>query len=392
MTKPLEDILVIDFSQFLSGPSATLRLADLGARVIKIERPVSGDLSRKMYISNVEMNGDSSIFHAINRNKESFKADLKSKADHEKIMELVKQADVVIHNFRPGVMKRLGFDYGSVKKIKPDIIYGEISGYGEEGPWKNKPGQDLLLQAVSGLCLLSGNGNSDPVPMGISIVDIMVGAHLVQGILACLVRKGISGEGGLVQVSMLESACDLQFESITTFYNDGRQPVCRSAQNNANAYLAAPYGIYKTKNGYLALAMTPVSLLGEILQCEELAAYPPDTWYDKREEIKAILAQHLLKENTDHWLSILEPADIWCAEVFSWNRLMKHEGFLALDMIQPVVMSDGYTFKTTRCPIVIDREILFSEKGTPRLGENTQQIIQQMIKPEKKQCQTGTNI
>lgn len=383
MIKPLEDILIVDFSQFLSGPSASLRLADLGARVIKIERPESGDISRKMYISNVEMNGDSSIFHAINRNKESLTADLKCEQDCENIRALIRNADVVIHNFRPGVMDRLGFDYKSVKKIKPDIVYGEISGYGTEGPWKDKPGQDLLLQAVSGLCLLSGNRDSGPVPMGISVVDIIVGAHLVQGILACLVRKGMTGLGGHVEVSMLESACDLQFESLTTFYNDGQQPVSRSARNNANAYLAAPYGLYKTKDGYLALAMAPVSTLAEMIHCTALSGFPPETWYSHREEIKTILAAHLMKETTGYWLSVLEPGDIWCAEVFSWNQLMEHDGFLALNMIQPVVMKDGYTFKTTRCPIEIDHEILFSGKGTPKLGEDTEQIIRQIIKSEE---------
>src|SRR5699024_8460029 len=130
-------------SQFLSGPSASLKLADMGARVIKIERPEIGDICRELYVSNVEMNGDSSVFHAINRNKESFVADLKDSTDRKEVWELIKEADIVIHNFRPGVMQRLGFDYGSVKKVKPDIIYGEISGYGNEGPWTDNPGQDL---------------------------------------------------------------------------------------------------------------------------------------------------------------------------------------------------------------------------------------------------------
>ena len=380
MKKPLEDILIVDFSQFLSGPSATLRLADLGARVIKIERPKSGDISRSMYISNIHMNGDSSIFHAINRNKESITANLKSEEDCMRIKELIGKADVVVHNFRPGVMKRLGFDYESVKNIKSDIIYGEISGYGTEGPWKDDPGQDLLLQAISGLCQLSGNKGNGPVPMGISVVDIVVGAHLVQGILACLVRKGINGQGGHVEVNMLESACDLQFESLTTFYNDGGQAVERSVHNNANAYLGAPYGIYKTKEGYLSLAMTDIRKLGEIIGCDEIRNYPPESWFEKREEIKSILADFFQSEDANYWLSLLEPADIWCAEVFSWQQLMKHEGFLSLNMIQSVTMSDEYTFRTTRCPIMIDENMLISNKGTPKLGEDNKRIFNEMIK------------
>lgn len=147
----LEDIVVLDFSQFLSGPSAGLRLADMGARVIKIERKDTGDICRELYVSDVRVEGESTIFHAINRNKESFAADLKDEDDRLQVLQLIEQADVVLHNFRPGVMKRLGFDYQTVKALNPSVVYAEISGYGSEGPWKDKPGQDLLLQAVSGL-------------------------------------------------------------------------------------------------------------------------------------------------------------------------------------------------------------------------------------------------
>lgn len=381
MNHPLEDILVIDFSQFLSGPSASLRLADLGARVIKIEKPVYGDLARQMYISNIEMNGASSVFHAINRNKESYVLDLKSTDGLTQAKTLISAADVVMHNFRPKVMKRLGLDYESVKNIKPDIIYAEISGYGDEGPWQDKPGQDLLLQAISGICTLSGNKSMPPVPMGISLIDIACGGHLCQGILAGLFRKGITGEGALIQVSMLESACDLQFESITTFLNDGNQLPERTSGNNANAYLGAPYGIYKTQNGFIALAMASILQIGELLSCKPLLKYTdPANWYTQREEIKAILQTHLKLADTEHWLSLLEPADVWCAPVLSWDKLMGHEGFKCLNMIQQVQMRDGYSFLTTRCPIVFDRKILYAEKGTPTLGEDNENIGQEILK------------
>lgn len=381
MIKPLDDILVIDFSQFLSGPSASLRLADLGARVIKIERPDTGDISRHMYISNVEMNGASSVFHAINRNKESYAANLKKPEDKVQIIELIRKADVMMHNFRPGVMERLGLDYDQVKKLNPHIIYGEISGYGTTGPWKDKPGQDLLLQALSGMCNLSGNGDMAPVPMGISLVDIAAGGHLVQGILACLVRRGITGEGGLVQISMLESACDLQFESISCYLNDGHQLPERTIKNNANAYLGAPYGIYKTKDGYLAIAMTAVDQLGALVNCKALLNYTdPQGWYTAREEIKAILSAHLITATTDHWLSILEPADIWCAAVLNWQSLLEHDALKSLEMIQTVEMKDGYSFQTTRCPIALDGEFLRYTKGTPSLGQDNLEIEKNLIK------------
>ena len=378
--KPLEDYLVIDFSQFLSGPSASLRLADMGARVIKIERSGIGDICRTLYTSNLIMNGESSVFHAINRNKESFEVDLKNEADCEMVRELLKKADVMIHNFRPGVMERLGFDYQSVTALNPTIIYGEISGYGTEGEWRNKPGQDLLLQSVTGLTSLTGNADSGPVAMGLSIVDMLAGAHLAQGLLACLYRKAINNEGGFVQVSMMESAYDFQFETITTFLNDGGELPQRSEKNNANAYLGAPYGIYQTENGYLALAMGSIPQLGNLLGCDALLDYEAvEEAFDKRDEIKAILADHLSLETTETWLSKLEPADIWCADVLNWNALMEHDGFKVLNMIQEVEMVDGYRYKTTRCPIRIDGELLTSTKGSPKLGQDNERIIKEFI-------------
>lgn len=375
--RPLEDYLVIDFSQFLSGPSASLRLADMGARVIKIERLGVGDICRTLYTSNLIMNGESSVFHAINRNKESFEVDLKKEDDREMVLELLKKADVMIHNFRPGVMQRLGFDYQTVSAINPTIIYGEISGFGnEDSEWKNKPGQDLLLQSVTGLTSLTGNADSGPVAMGLSIVDMLTGAHLAQGLLASLYRRAINNQGAFVQVSMLESAYDFQFETITTFMNDGGELPQRSAKNNANAYLGAPYGIYQTQNGYLALAMGSIPVLGNLLGCEAISVYQDiAAAFDQRDEIKAILADHLLTGTTEKWLSKLEPADIWCADVLNWQQLFAHDGFKVLDMTQEVEMLDGYKYETTRCPIRIDGELLTSTKGSPKLGQDNEKII-----------------
>src|SRR4051812_40449030 len=237
--KPLERYLIVDFSQFLSAPSASLRLADLSARVIKVERPGCGDICRTLYVSNVVLDGESTTFHAINRNKESFAADLKNSLDYERVRKLVAQADVVMHNFRPGVMERLGFACDSVRKLNPKVIYAAISGYGNEGPWRDKPGQDLLVQALSGLTWLSGNEGDGPVPMGLSVVDMLAGAQLAQGILACLAHRVVSGEGGLVEVSMMESALDFQFETLTNYFKDGGEEAKRTLTKNAHAYPGA---------------------------------------------------------------------------------------------------------------------------------------------------------
>ncbi|MGA9638195.1 CaiB/BaiF CoA transferase family protein, partial [Flavobacterium sp.] len=370
--KPLQDILIVDMSQFLSAPSATLRLADLGARVIKVERPETGDICRHLYVSNVILNGESSTFRAINRNKESFQADLKLESDKQQVLKLIAKADVFVHNFRPGVIERLGFDYETIKKINPSIVYGDISGYTAEGPWKGKPGQDLLVQSLSGLTWLNGKNSDGPIPVGLSIVDILTGAHLAQGILAALIKRAKTGLGSKISISMLETIIDFQFESITTFYHVGGQPTVRPESNSAHAYLGAPYGIYQTQSGYMSLAMGAIPFIGELIGCEALLNYPEKaSWFTERDEIKKILANHLFTNTSEHWLSILEPADIWCAKVMDWEELFAHDGFKALDMLQKVRMGDGFEYETTRCPIKIDGEYLTSTLGSPGLGEHT---------------------
>ena len=276
----------------------------------------------ELYVSDIKIEGESTIFHAINRNKQSYVADLKNADDLLKVKQLLAKADVMLHNFRPGVMDRIGLDYKTVKAINPGIVYAEVSGYGNEGPWKDLPGQDLLLQAVSGLTWLTKNESDDPTPMGVAVVDILAGTHVAQGILAALYQRAINNEGALIQVSMIESIIDFQFEVLTCFYNDGNKLPVRSSVNNGHAYISAPYGIYKTTNGYLALAMGDILELGQLLGCISLAIYTqPSEWFEKRDEIKKVLADHLETKTTECWLALLEPADIWCAKVMDYDSL-----------------------------------------------------------------------
>ena len=372
---PLQNLLVLDFSQFLAGPAAAMRLADLGARVIKIERPGSGDICRQLYISNLGVEGDSTLFHSINRNKQGYAANLKDPADLEKIRGLIAKADVLIENFRPGVMDKLGLGYEAVKALNPRLVYATVTGYGSEGPWVGKPGQDLLAQSMSGLTWLSGDEGAGPVPMGLAVADLTASAHLVQGILACLVRRGVTGEGGRVEVSLLESILDLQFEVITTHLNDGGKPPQRGAVKNAHAYLGAPYGIYPTADGHLALAMGSIPVLGELLECPALLAYQDrQSWFDRRDEIKAILRDHLATRPTAAWLAVLEPADIWCAEILGWEALRRTEGYRVLDMEQEILCPGGTPLRTLRCPIHIDGAISKSPVGAPAIGQDNADI------------------
>jgi CoA:oxalate CoA-transferase len=373
--RPLSGILVLDFSQFLSGSLATLRLADMGARVIKIERPGSGDLGRSLYLSDTDVHGENTLFHAINRNKESYAADLKNPSHLEKLRQLIARADVLVQNFRPGVMERLGFGYEKVSEINSRLVYGIVSGYGNADAWRDRPGQDLLAQARSGIMWLSGDEGDPPTPMALAIADMLAGHNLCEGILACLVRRGVTGRGGLVETSLIEALLDFQFEVLTTHLNDGGRPPRRSAFRNAHAYLAAPYGVYDTADGYLALAMTHLPTLGKLLDLAALQEMSDQAdGFRRRDEIKRIIAQRLKQHTTEHWLEILNAADIWCAEVLDWPKLCASQAFQQLGMVQTLRDGGGIEILTTRLPIRVDGSPLTSERLAPRVGQHTERI------------------
>lgn len=376
--KPLEGITVLEFAQFMAGPSAGLKLADLGARVIKIERPVKGEAGRQIALKNLFLDGSSLVFHTVNRNKDSYAANLKDAEDLERVKKLIAQADVMTHNFRPGVMEKIGLDYDTVKEINPQLIYATVTGYGTVGPWAKKPGQDLLIQCMSGFANLTGNKDDNPVPVGAAVSDLITGTHLAHGILASLIRKEKTGQGALVEVSLLESTLDFQFEVITTYLNDGNQKPVRAKKGNAHAYLGAPYGTYKTKDGYIALAMGSLLKLGEILECDALAVYTDsESWFTKRDEIMDILRSFLIHQTTGYWLEILEKEGIWCSNVFDYKTLLNHDAYKVLQWDQKLSLLSGEEVHTSRCPIRLNDERIFASKPAPRVGQHNDAIIKE---------------
>jgi CoA:oxalate CoA-transferase len=375
--RPLDGLIVVDFSQFLSGPLCSLKLADLGARVIKVERPGIGDLCRNLYLSDTEIDGDSTLFHAINRNKESITADLRNEKDRARVWALIKGADVVIQNFRPGVIERQGFGYDAVRAKVPGIVYGSISGYGEVGPWRDLPGQDLLAQARSGLLWLTGSAGDPPMPMGLAVADMLAGNALAQGILAALVGRGRTGRGAHVQTSLFEAMIDFQFEVLTTHLNDGGRMPKRSLQNGAHAYLGAPYGVYKTADSYLALAMTPsLQALAELLGVAGLEPYYTDksAMMTRRDEIKSVLAAQLISNTTAHWLARLQPADIWCSEVLDWAGMLQSDAFGQLEFEQALSRAGAAPLRSLRGPLRLNGQVLTSARAAPALGQDNDKI------------------
>ena len=389
--RPLNGLTVVDFSQFLSGPVCTLKLADLGARVIKVERPGVGDLCRNLYLSDTDIDGDNTLFHAINRNKESVTADLRNGDDRQRLIDLLATADVMIQNFRPGVIERQGFGYEDVRKINPDIIYGSISGYGEEGPWRDLPGQDLLAQARSGLLWLTGSRDDPPTPMGLAVADMMAGNALAQGVLAALVGRGITGKGAKVETSLFEAMIDFQFEVLTTHLNDGNRPPERSAFNGAHAYLGAPYGVYETADSHLVLAMTPsLKTLAELLGVQGLERFYDDNnaLLAHRDEIKRSIADCLGSQSTAHWLEVLQPADIWCSEVLDWQEMLQCEAYRMLDLEQTIRRNASLELTAVRSPIRINSATLKSPVAAPVLGQHNRTVYR--VNPESPPVDNAT--
>ena len=374
--RPLEGLVVLEFAQFLAGPWCGLRLADLGATVIKIERPGTGDIGRTLYLNQPSTTGINLLFQAINRNKQSFAANLKLDADRDLLMKLIGKADVLIQNFRPGVMDRLGFGYDALKDINPGLVYASISGFGEDGPWAGLPGQDLLAQSRSGLMWLNGFRDDPPQPVGVALADILAGHNLLEGILASLVGRARTGKGARIDTSLLEGLIDFQFELLTAYLNEGEIPPVRPQKTGAHAFLSAPYGVYKTTDTYLAIAMTPLSKLADLLDMPELGGFDAeDGGFAQRDTIYALLANKLASQSNAHWLAILQPADIWCAEVLDWPELFASEGMKRLGMVQQLMGTDGPLLRTTRPAMRIDGGTLTSEIPAPTVGQHTDEIV-----------------
>lgn len=350
---PLHGTVVLDFSQFLAGPVAALRLADLGARVIKVERPVTGEIGRTLAFAGRWIDGDTASFHAMNRNKEAVVADLKDPTDLALVLDLVRRADVLLHNFRPGVMERLGLDHRTVAALNPGLVYASASGYGVEGPWAGRPGQDLLAQSISALPWVSAPADR-PVPVGLSLADHLLSCHIAQGVVALLVRRARTGRGGLVETSLLEGMLDLQLVGLT-------ERLSTDAVAGGSAATTEPprlSGVFATQDGWLALAASRAQL-ARLLGSANLDQDLPDL---------------LRGRPTQAWVDRLDAPDVWCSPVLTLEELLEHEAFAAVAMTQTVERQPRepggapVRLTTTRSPIRIDGERLVTRRGSPRLG------------------------
>jgi crotonobetainyl-CoA:carnitine CoA-transferase CaiB-like acyl-CoA transferase len=314
--KALEDVTILDFSHLLQGPFATQLLADMGANVIKIEPPSRGDLFRTLTFNNRWVGGsESPNFLAWNRNKRSLALDLKAPAAKTIVNRIGERADVVVQNFRPGVLARLGFGYEDFRKINPRIIYCSGSGYGESGPYLTRPGQDMLIQGLTGIAAATGRGDGPPVPVGSGFSDQVGAMNMVYGILSALYWRERSGEGQEIKVDLLSAMLAHQAQEMLmamNFQADFQRP----CSGIGHPGMDAPFGVYPTSDGWVTIAMSPYKRLVGVLGDESLLAYDnPKDLFEKRDEIWEKLAQRTKTWTTADLMKAMLAVDIWCGEV-----------------------------------------------------------------------------
>lgn len=267
----LEGIKVLSFTHFLQGPAAVQMLADVGADVIKIEPP-GGAFERSWTGADAFIEGVSVFFLLGNRNQRSISLDLREEAAREIVWRLIREADVIVENYRPGVLDKMGFGYAQVHEVNPRLVYCSCTGYGSSGPYLKRPGQDLLLQAMSGMTLLSGDAESPPTPVGSAIVDQHAAALAAFGVVAALQARERTGVGARIESNLLNAALDLQIEPFTYYMNKG--PLwARTHPPTGSRFHPAPYGVYKTRDGYIAMSLTPTQKLAGALSCPALAEF-----------------------------------------------------------------------------------------------------------------------
>jgi crotonobetainyl-CoA:carnitine CoA-transferase CaiB-like acyl-CoA transferase len=348
--KLIEGVRVLSFNHFLMGPMGVQHLADLGADVIAVEPP-AGAFQRHWSGGNVWVGTESMLQWCANRNKRSLAVDLKRHEGREIVQKLVKSCDAVTENFRPGVMERLGLGFEQLKKIKPDLIYASGSGFGHDGPYAERPGQDLVLQAFSGLAAVNGQAPDGASPVGVSAVDHHGAALFAMGILAALLHRQQTGQGMRVDVSLLGSAIDLQAESYTCYLNEKSPGSLRRQGDSGSWYQPGPYGIYKCKDGAIAISNCSVSELGGALQCPALASIPDSQGFQRQEEICSIVAKQVASWPLATLLKAMEERQIWHAPVCSYDEVVedpqvKHNGHFVR-----VLNEKGTPFKVVTHPV-----------------------------------------
>ena len=375
----LSGIRVLSFNHFLMGPFGIQHLADLGADVIVVE-PIEGGFQRKWGGGgNRQVDGQTVLQLAANRNKRSLAVDLKSPQGIEIARKLAATADVVSENYRPAVMKKLGLDYESVRAINPNVIYAAASGYGPTGPYVDRPGQDLLIQALAGLMAITGKENDGARAVGVSAVDHHGAALFALGILAALVRRGRTGQGCRVDVSLLSAAIDLQLESFTTYLNGGKPPASvRQPPHIAGWYYNAPYGVYRTEDGHMALSITPIETVSKVMAIPALSGIAESEVWGRRVEIANLIAARFLERTNAEWVDVFTRHAIWHAPVNDYAEVVDDPQVRHIKSFMTVPGAGGAPVTLVSHPVTYDGAVPEVRFPPQMLGAQTREVLREI--------------
>lgn len=373
----LEGIKVLSFTHFLQGPAAVQMLADVGADVIKIEPP-GGAFERSWTGFDAYVEGVSMFFLLGNRNQRSISLDLRDERAREIVWRLIKEADVLIENYRPGVLQRMGFGYDDVREINPRLVYCSCTGYGSSGPYLKRPGQDLLLQAISGMTMLSGEADSPPTPVGSAIVDQHAAALAAFGVVAALQARERTGKGTLVESNLLNAALDLQIEPFTYYLNKG--PLWpRTNPPTGSRFHPAPYGIYRTLDGWIAVSLTPTEKLAAALSQPMLAGFShPKDNVRRRDELNRIVYDALTTRTTADWMTTFDEHDIWYAPVNDYEQVEADPQVAHNRIIMEVDHPQAGPVRLLAHPVRYDGAAPPLTRQPPRQGEHTREVLAEL--------------
>lgn len=383
MKGPLDSIRVLDFTRVLAGPYCTMILGDMGAEVIKIEKPGTGDDSRDFGPPFV---GEfSSFFLSVNRNKKSMCINLKDPRGVKIVRELVKLSDVVVENFRPGTMKKLELDYERLKKINPRLIYASISGFGQDGPWREKAGYDVLIQGLSGLMSLNGEPNKVPYKVGVSIADLAAGMNAVQGILAALYFREKTGKGQRVDVSLFDSVLSLLTFQAGIYFATGKSPK-RMGNRHPNI---CPYETFPSADDHFILAVGNDKIWKKFCKVvnPELDDDPRFTANSlrvkNRDQLRRILAAIFRQKPAKYWLELFEKNNIPSSSICNVEEAFSFDQVKARDMIQNVNLPSIGQIEFSGIPVKLDQSPGNVRFPPPVLGGHTSEILLEILSYKK---------
>lgn len=376
-TAALSGIRVIDLTQVMAGPFCTMLLADLGADVIKVEPPGGGDTTRHSWGSGPG-GGDGPAFFALNRNKRSVCVDLRTPRGRDEFRRLAKDADVVVENYRPGVTAKLGIDYESVRAYNPSVVYASLSGFGQDGPYADRPGYDLIAQAMAGLMSVTGEPGGAPVKCGLPVTDLGAGLFAAYGILAALLHRQRTGEGQYLETSLYDAAVAMSAWEATEYWSTGQVPRPLGSAHR----MSAPYQALRTADGYVTVGANNQRLwtrLCAALGRDDLVDDPRfATNPDRMRNLSALVAElerTLAARTTAEWVETLLAAGVPAGPVRTYDQVLADPHTLARGLVRTVEHPDAGPVKVLGHPVKFSATPASIRRPPPRLDEHRAELL-----------------